>query len=92
MKDARKKLKARIEKDKFPESLTISTQEFKGEVGFDRNFLLIAKLEYALLSLNYIFMRELYFSAKYASCTMAHLHYCHWILVGNGHSWKPTEI
>ena len=45
MKDVRKKLKARIEKDKFPESLTISTQEFKGEVGFDRNFLLIAKLE-----------------------------------------------
>ena len=59
MKDARKKLCARIEKDKFPESLTILTQEFKGEVGFDRNFLLIAKLEYVLLSLNYIFMQDM---------------------------------
>ena len=59
MKDARKKLCAKIEKDKFPESLTILTQEFKGEVGFDRNFLLIAKLEYVLLSLNYIFMQDM---------------------------------
>ena len=59
MKSARRRLESRIEKEKFPLSMAIYTQEFKGEVGFDRNFLLIAKFEYVLLSLNYIFMQDM---------------------------------
>ena len=46
---------------KFPKTLLAYyySRQFKGEVRFDRNFLLIAKLEYVLLSLNYIFMQDM---------------------------------
>lgn len=38
---ARKKLKAKIEKERFPESLTVFVSEFKEDTRFDRNFLMI---------------------------------------------------
>ena len=59
MKQARRKLKEKIEKDKYPESLEVFTESLKDDSLFDKNFLLLTKLEDIILSLNYIFMQEM---------------------------------
>ena len=62
--EAKQKLKDRIDREKFPSSLTIYIEDFKIESIFDMNFLLIAKLEDIILSLNYVFMQ----TAPLAQC------------------------
>ena len=59
MIQAKQKLKEKIEKDKFPESLEVLTENLKDDSLFDRNFLLITKLEDIILSMNYVFMQEM---------------------------------
>ena len=59
MEEARQKLEEKIEKDKFPESLEVFTQDFKDDSWLDKNFLLITKLEDIILSMNYVFMQEM---------------------------------
>ena len=58
MEQARKRLRQRIENDKFPESLEVFTEDFKDDSWLDRNFLLITKIEDIILSMNYVLMQE----------------------------------
>ena len=57
---ARQKLKAKLKKERFPKSLLVFKDEFKEDTAFDKNCLLIIKLEDIILNMNYIFMQELW--------------------------------
>ena len=69
---ARKKLKKRIEKDKFPVSMAVFQEEYNEDNRFDKNFMFVMKFQDLLVCVNFFFLQR----APLAQC------YVYTLLIG----------